>query len=134
MKRFALNLSCHRALLVSFFAAIALPAATAGGRLENTNAPGARKSRLRVATMLGRPGRGRLGKLSHVLRPMIIGVFAVTLRKFIMSALRRKASLFSKPNSPRLPMAATIRMPMGSLLSGKVDDGTGDPVLTLNAA
>src|SRR5690606_31897425 len=103
-------------------AAIARAAASAGGRLENTNAPGASKSRLRVATMLGRPGKGRRGKLSQVLRPITSGVFAVMLRKFAMSALRRKSSLFSNPSSPRLPIAATILTPIGSVSCGKPED------------
>src|SRR5262249_36968556 len=72
------------------------------------------------------PGRGRFGKLSQVLRPITMGVFAVTLRKLAMSALRRNSRLFPRPTSPRLPNAATILTPIASPVRGKVaDSGRG---------
>src|SRR5262245_3447810 len=58
-------------------------------------------------TMLARPGRGRLGRLSQVLRPMISGLPMVMVLKNFRSEDKRHGSLPSFPMTPFLEAATT---------------------------
>src|SRR5687767_4964480 len=58
-------------------------------------------------TILSRPGNGRLGRLSHVLRPMISGFPMVIVLKNRRSDESRHGNLPSRPITPFLDTATT---------------------------
>src|SRR5215207_1541627 len=71
---------------------------------ETTVAPGALYPRVRLMTILSRPGSGRFGKLSQVLRPMISGLPMVIVLK---NRISEESFHGSPPSRPMMPFFET---------------------------
>ena len=99
----------------------------ASGKEATTSAPSARKSVSRLITILSRPGSGR-PMLSHVRRPIRIGLPIVSALKRLRSLDRRQGSPPPRPITPFSAIATRIASSMAfKSITGLSDSQRGLP-------
>ena len=90
---------------------------TASKKLSHATAPAASNEESRVSTRFSRPGRGRIGRLSQVLRPMMQGLDRVIcLNRFRSDRSRHGRS----PSRPITPFRARATTRDRGIISGRV--------------